>query len=70
MESVTAKDLQKWIDHLSEDEMDLPIYFSETLTPNFEKEMFCGRFIGHYLSREFDCFILVLDEIKGCDTSD
>ena len=55
---VTANDLQKWIDHLTEEEKDLPIVVSESMFPK-ETEILELSSIGHFLSHHFNGFVIV-----------
>ena len=50
--------LQRWIDHLTEEEKDLPIIVSERMFPK-ETEILELSSIGHFLSQHFDGFVMV-----------
>lgn len=54
---VTANDLQKWIDHLTEEEKDLPIVVSESMFPE-ETEILELSSIGHFLSHHFRGYVI------------
>lgn len=56
---VTANDLQKWIDHLTDEEKDLPIIASEKAFPQ-PTEFLELQSIGHFLSSNFDGFVIIV----------
>lgn len=58
---VTANDLQKWIDHLTEKEKELPIVVSERRFPSSE-EILEPVSIGHFLSSHYDGFVIIVEK--------
>ena len=56
---VTANDLQKWIDHLTDEEKELPIIASEKAFPQ-PTEFLELQSIGHFLSSSFDGFVVIV----------
>ena len=56
---VTANDLQRWIDHLTDEEKELPIVASEVMFPK-PSEMLELTSIGHYLTSSYDGFVIVI----------
>ena len=56
---VTANDLQKWIDHLTSEEKELPIIASENAFPQ-PTEFLELQSIGHFLSSSYDGFVLLV----------
>ena len=56
---VTANDLQKWIDHLTDEEKELPIIASEKAFPQ-PTEFLELQSIGHFLSSSFDGFVVTV----------
>ena len=56
---VTANDLQKWIDHLTEMEKDLPIVISEKMFPK-PSEMLEILGMEHFISSSYDGFVMVV----------
>ena len=55
---VTANDLQKWIDHLTDKEKELPIVVSTKMFPS-PSEMILPEHIGHWVTGSFDGFVIV-----------
>ena len=59
VECITANDLQKWIDHLTDEEKELPICVSQVMFPKID-EMLFPHHIGHFLSASgFNGFVIV-----------
>ncbi len=59
VEFITANDLQRWIDHLTDKEKELLICVSERVFPEID-EMLFPHHIGHYLSAKgFNGFVMV-----------
>lgn len=56
---VTANDLQKWIDHLTDEEKELPIIASEKAFPQ-PTEFLELQSIGHFLSSSYDGFVIIV----------
>ena len=56
---VTANDLQKWIDHLTDEEKELPIIASEKAFPQ-PTEFLELQSIGHFLSSSYDGFVVIV----------
>ena len=56
---VTANDLQRWIDHLTDEEKELPIVANEVMFPK-PSEMLELTSIGHYLTSSYDGFVIVI----------
>ena len=56
---VTANDLQKWINHLTEEEKELPIIASEKAFPQ-PTEFLELQSIGHFLSSSYDGFVVIV----------
>ena len=56
---VTANDLQRWIDHLTDEGKELPIVASEVMFPK-PSEMLELTSIGHYLTSSYDGFVIVI----------
>lgn len=56
---VTANDLQRWIEHLTDDEKELPIIASEKAFPQ-PTEFLELQSIGHFLSSSYDGFVIIV----------
>ena len=56
---VTAYDLQKWIDHLTDEEKELPIIASEKAFPQ-PTEFLELQSIGHFLSSSYNGFVIIV----------
>ena len=56
---VTANDLQRWIDHLTDYEKELPIIASEKAFPQ-ATEFLELQSIGHFLSSSYDGFVIIV----------
>ena len=58
---VTANDLQKWINHLTEEEKELPIIASEKVYPQPE-DFLELQSIGHFLTSSYNGFVLIVSK--------
>ena len=56
---ITANDLQKWIDHLTDEEKELPIIASEKAFPK-ASEFLELQSIGHFYSSMYDGFVIIV----------
>lgn len=56
---VTPNDLQRWINHLTDEEKELPIIASEKAFPK-PTEFLELQSIGHILSSSYDGFVVIV----------
>ena len=55
----TANDLQKWINHLTDEEKELPLIASEKAFPK-PSEFLELQSIGHFCSSMYDGFVIIV----------